>query len=126
MSYGNASYLVDFEGSYIYLTEKTVWWVPIALPIAQWKNITAIFQPILWLSIFLVFIINGVVWWLFGDGEDSVWFRNLTLCLIGSLYTLLQGSVPQPNKWKLRMIFIIWLYACLLLFTAHQSSLVSG
>lgn len=124
MSYGNVSHTVDFDGSYIYLLDKSTWWVPSAIPIAQWKNLSAIFMPSLWLAILIIFLTNGITLWLFRQKEDTD-YDDIIICIMRSLSTLLQGSVTEPKSWRIRMIFIIWLFSCLLLFSAHQSSLVS-
>lgn len=125
MTYANASHVVDFDGSYIYLQDFPEWWVPTAMPAAQWKNLTAIFDARVWLVMFVAFFINSLMWWIFGRKNESTNFNDLTLCFMNSLYTLLQGSIKHPRTLKLRIIFICWLVTCLLIFAAHQSSLVS-
>lgn len=125
MSYGNASMINDFDGSYVYVIEFLTWWVPTALPISQWKSLTAIFQWDLWLTIFLAFLTNAFIWWILGRKmEKSIFFKDFILCIMSSLYSLLQGSVKSPSNWNLRLVFIFWMMSCVLLFTAHQSSLV--
>lgn len=139
MTYGNASHTVDFDGSSIYLLDNTVWCVPAALQIAQWKNIIAIFSKKLWLAIFVTFLGNGIAWWILGSAKtvpadlrgnagargNAPSFTELTLCLLHSMYCLLQGSITAPREWKLRVVFIIWLIISVLIFSAYQSSLVS-
>lgn len=126
MQFGNASHVVDFDGGFVHLTDISVWWAPIALPIAQWKSITTIFSGYVWLAILIVLIVNGISFWITGHKRESTSsYNDIVLCMMVSLYSLLQGSVESPNTWILRSIFIIWYMSCLLLFTAYQSQLVS-
>lgn len=125
-TYGNYSYTFDFDPSFCHLADKSVWFFPTALQIAQWKNLTAIFEPLLWIIIFVMIIINGTAWWIVGrNRENSNEFNKLTLCLMQSFYVLLQGSVIPPKKVNVRLTFGIWSISCLLIFTAHQCQLIS-
>lgn len=125
-TYGNSSYIFDFDTSYCYLDDRSVWIVPIALQMAQWKNLTAIFEWKLWLAILIMLIVNGVSWWFIGrKRETSDEFNDLIMCLMLSLYSLLQGSVKSPTRGNLRIVFFLWLISCLLIFTAHQCQLIS-
>lgn len=125
-TYGNSSYTFDFDPSFCHLTDKSVWFFPTALQMAQWKNLTSIFEGKLWLVIFLMFIINGLSWWIVGrKREADEEFNDVVLCMMSSLYVLLQGSVKPPKRSNLRIIFFMWLISCLLIFTAHQCQLIS-
>lgn len=127
MTFGNASHVIDFDGSYVYLMDCAVWWVPSAQPLPNWKNLTTIFEGSVWFAMFAIIFLNGFVWWLLGRNKETIeLYNDLILCLMNSLYSLLQGSIQAPKKLKLRIVFICWLITCVLLFTAHQSSLVSN
>lgn len=152
--YANYSYFHDFDASFCHLSDKSLWFFPTALQMAQWKNLTCIFEPNLWLAILMMFIINGVAWWFVGKFSDddrifselngnllpmrvsflfvlgrkrerSDEFNDVILCIMNSLYILLQGSVKSPEKSNLRLIFFLWLFSCLMIFTAHQCQLIS-
>lgn len=126
MQFGNASHVIDFDGSYVHLMDASVWWVPIAMPIAQWKNLTKIFKPIVWLTILGVLVINGLALYLIGrNREPTHAYNDIVLSMMTSLYSMLQGSVESPKTWTIRSMFEIWLLCCLLIFTAYQCQLVS-
>lgn len=113
-----------FEASVSIFPVEGGWFVPIAKQIGQWENITIIFEPIVWLSILIVLITNGIAWWILGrNREKEAPYKELSLCLMGSLYILLQGSLAIPKAWKLRFVVIIWSISSLMLFTAHQCQL---
>lgn len=123
---GNSSYKYVFDQSFCHLTDIAVWFFPTALQMAQWKNLTAIFEGKLWLMIFLMIVINGSAWWIVGrkrEKEDE--FNDLTICVMHSLYALLQGSVKGPKRGNVRLMFAIWGVCGLLIFTAHQCQLIS-
>lgn len=124
MIIGNESLSRAFDNSVAHIETKAVWFVPSAQQIAQWKNLTIIFDKEVWLAILLIFIINGTIWWLVGrKKEKRAEFKDLILCIMGSFRVLLQGNVKNPKNNLLRMLVITWTMSCLLLFTAHQCQL---
>lgn len=124
--YANASFTMDFDTSFCYLEDQSLWYYPIALPISQWKNLSAIFERNLWIAIFFMLLINSVAWWFIGKKREKInEYNDIILCMMQSLYILLQGSVRAPEKGNLRLMFSLWLMSCLLLYTAHQSQLIS-
>lgn len=122
MMIGNRTMSKHFDVTYPHIDTTAVWFVPVALPIAQWKNLTVIFDGIVWTAILLVVLSNGFAWYLLGRKKETA-FNELSLCLMGAFYILLQGSVLTPRTWKLRSVVIIWSLSSLLLFTAHQCQL---
>lgn len=122
--YGNSTYSKDFDSSHCHLLDPSVWWVPIALPVPQWKNIILIFDKTIWFSIIIIIPVISFCSW-FIERARGVRKSNLITCILKSLNVLLQGSVEQPLSFKNRFLFIIWVMASLLLFTAYQCQLVS-
>lgn len=124
MMIGNNSIEPFFDTTVSHIDTTAVWFVPTALQIAQWKNLTVIFEVNVWLIIFFMFLINGLFWWLVGrNKEKSNEFKDLTLSIMCSFHILLQGSVKNPKTGVLRILVIVWTFSCLLLFTAHQCQL---
>lgn len=123
--YGNASYSLDFDPSFTHLTDTSVWWVPTALEIPNWKNITYIFENTLWIAIFLILLINAGSWYIIAKFKKETSFQDPILCLIIAMYCLLTGSSIRPHSWLLKNLFILWVIVSLLLVTAYQSQLVS-
>lgn len=124
MIIGNETMEEHFDTTVSHIDTAAVWFVPTALQIAQWKNLTVIFDGIVWSSIFFVLILNAFAWWLIGKKrETSASYNELSLCLMGSFYILLQGSFTVPHAWKLRFVVLIWSMSSLLIFTAHQCQL---
>lgn len=61
-TYGNSSYSKDFDASFCHLGDASIWFFPTAPQMAQWKNLTNIFEKNLWLVIFLMLLVNGIAW----------------------------------------------------------------
>lgn len=124
MMIGNDSLHSAFDGTVYHIETKAVWFVPSSQQIAQWKNLTIIFEKEVWLAILLILIINGTVWWFVARRrENQPEFKDIILCILGSFRVLLQGSVQNPQNVLMRVLVITWTLSCLLLFTAHQCQL---
>lgn len=124
MMIGNNSIGSFFDNTVSHIDTTAVWFVPAALPIAHWKNLTVIFEAKVWLAIFLIFNINGFMWWVTGRNKERInEFKDLALAIMASFHVLLQGSVKNPKSGLLRMLLMTWSFSCLLLFTAHQCQL---
>lgn len=124
MMIGNDTMSKYFDVTVPHIDTTAVWFVPVALPIAQWKNLTVIFDKIVWGAILMIMLANGVTWYILGrNREKSPSFTEISLCLMGSFLTLLQGGVETPKHWNLRFLVVIWSMASLLLNTAHQCQL---
>lgn len=124
MMIGNHTLNPYFDSAVPHIDTAAVWFVPTALEIAHWKNLTVIFDTEVWCAIFVIFLINGFVWWLVGRNKEKInEFKDIVLCIMGSFHILLQGSIKNPKTGLLRMLVLIWTLSCLLLFTAHQCQL---
>lgn len=124
MMIGNDTMSKYFDVTVPHIDTTAVWFVPVALPIAQWKNLTVIFDKIVWAAILMFMLANAATWYILGKNrERSPSFTEISLCLMGSFLTLLQGGVDTPRHWNLRFLVVVWSMASLLLNTAHQCQL---
>ncbi|GLV45607.1 Ionotropic receptor 7c, partial [Carabus blaptoides fortunei] len=59
-TYGNASYSKDLDASFSHLHDSSVWFFSSAIEMPQWKNLTNIFDEVLWLVIFSMMLITAI------------------------------------------------------------------
>lgn len=118
----------ELQPLHFHIDETLVWWVPTAKPDSIWKNLIVIYSPTMWISIFVIFIINTVIWWIVSTTsvvESRENFKTYSACVLFSWNAFLQGTVPHPKSVSVRVVFICWIIFTLLLYTAHQSQLIS-
>lgn len=116
----------QFECSFIYVTESLTWWVPTANELPRWMSLMKLFQPRALNLILLTFPVNGLLWWLFGRTKETsssyrIWYRSI----LASWSVLLQITHAPPKFAVTRILYLFFTIFSLLLYTAHQSVLVS-
>ncbi|GFG37170.1 hypothetical protein Cfor_00419 [Coptotermes formosanus] len=110
-----------------YVKETLKWFGPPAKRSPPWKGIVKVFTPLLCLLVLTV----SLIFWLLANVNRSVKehvsYKNALLCLLQAFSVVLGHSVfVRPHNWHLRLFFVIWVYCCLLINNAYQSSLISG
>lgn len=113
-----------------YLKETIRWFGPRAKPSAQWKSLIIIFKPLMWLSVLIVYFICSLIFWLLAKVnsavKEHVTYTNAFMCFLQTFSMILGEAVcVRPHTWYVRLFFIIWVFYCLLINTAYQSSLIS-
>lgn len=61
-TYGNASYSKELDASFAHLHDSSVWFFPSAIEMPHWKNLTNIFDEVLWFAIFSMMLITALAW----------------------------------------------------------------
>lgn len=122
----NFFYLDEFDITYPYFYDQNTWFVPRALPGAQWQSLFLIFEGELWLTLSLMLLFNILVWWSFGRyiREMTEW-RDLSWCTVYSYSSLVMVSFRLPKNVILRLVVICWVITCWLVASAYQSKLLS-
>lgn len=115
-----------FECSFIYITDSLTWWVPTANELPRWMSLMKLFQPRVWILIIVTFPVNGLFWWLFGRTKETsnsyrIWYKSI----IASWSVLLQITHVPPKSAVTRILYLFFTIFSLLLYTSHQSVLVS-
>jgi hypothetical protein len=113
-----------------YLKETIRWFGPHAKPSAQWKSLIIIFTPLMWLLVLIVYFICSLIFWLLAQVNSAVkehaFYTNAFMCFLQTFSMILGEAVcVRPHTWYLRLFFILWVFYCLLINTAYQSSLIS-
>jgi hypothetical protein len=113
-----------------YLKETIRWFGPHAKPSAHWKSLVIIFTPLMWILVLIVYLMCSLVFWSLanvnGDVKEYVAYTNALLCFLQTFSMILGEAVcVRPHTWYLRLFFILWVFYCLLINTAYQSSLIS-
>jgi hypothetical protein len=113
-----------------YLKETIRWFGPRAKPSAHWKSLVIIFTPVMWFFVLIVYLVSSLIFWLLANVKNTVnehvSYTNALLCYLQTFSIILGEAVyVRPNTWYLRLFFILWVFYCLLINTAYQSSLIS-
>ena len=106
------------------------WFGPLPKPIPHWKGLVILFTPLMWLLVLIVYLIASIIFCSLANVHRSVnehvSYRNPVACFLHTLSLLLGHAVfVRPHSWYLRLFFVVWIYCCLLINTAYQSSLIS-
>jgi hypothetical protein len=113
-----------------YLKETIRWFGPHAKPTEQWKSLVIIFSPLMWLLVLIIYFICSLIFWSLAKVNtavrEHVTYTDALLCFLQTFSMILGEAVSvRPQTWYLRLFFIVWVFYCLLINTAYQSSLIS-
>ena len=113
-----------------YFEETVQWFGPPRKPIPQWKGLVILFTPLMWLLVLIVYLIASIIFWSLANFHRSVnehtSYKNPIACFLLTFSIVLGEAVfVRPQTWYLRLFFVVWVYYCLLINTAYQSSLIS-
>jgi hypothetical protein len=124
----NASDKIDHTIGYVQETVK--WFGPLPKLSPHWKRPVIIFTPLMWLLLLIVYLIVSLIFWSLANVNifvnEHVTYQNAVVCFLHT-FSVVMGVVVffRPHTWILRLFFIVWVYYCLLISTAYQSSLIS-
>ncbi|PSN29586.1 Ionotropic receptor 431 [Blattella germanica] len=112
--------------TYAHHTENIKWFVPAGAPFPKWKSLTRIFSPLMWTCVVVTFISGSLTFWLLFNATRR-YTQPQTFCtvLMNTLLTYLGVGIRDKSKGPLSIsFFILWLFYCMLINTAYQSSLI--
>jgi hypothetical protein len=112
-----------------YFPETVKWFGPIPKQIPQWKGLVILFTPLMWILVLIVYLTASIIFWSLANVHTSVnehvSYKNPVLCFLQTFSIILGEAVfVRPHSWYLRLVFVVWVYYCLLINTAYQSSLI--
>jgi len=113
-----------------YVRETVKWFGPIPKPVPHWKGLVILFTPLMWLLVLIVYLIASTIFWSLANIHRSVnehvSYKNPAACFLQTFSVVLGEAVfVRPQTWFVRSFFVVWVYYCLLINTAYQSSLIS-
>jgi hypothetical protein len=113
-----------------YVRETVKWFGPLPKPVPHWKGFVILFTPLMWLLVLIVYLIASIIFWSLANVHRSVnehvSYKNPVVCFFHTFSVVLGEAVfVRPQTWFLRSFFVVWVYYCLLINTAYQSSLIS-
>ncbi|EFA02174.1 hypothetical protein TcasGA2_TC007830 [Tribolium castaneum] len=116
----------DFEFSTNHMEDKLVWVVPKARPMVHWVRLVKIFEPSFWGLLVVLTVAMARVFEKmarFTDEPMGIYrksgFRVAVLILIGSYLK------KTPKRFEMRIIFIFWIYFCMVLNIVFNSNLTN-
>ncbi|PSN58373.1 Ionotropic receptor 512 [Blattella germanica] len=122
---------IGVEYTWPHFTGAVTWFVPRERELPQWLSLIKIFDPLFWLFVLLAYILGSFTFWILGNcplNEKELeikGFSNMTLIFINTLGTVLSESVyGKPRRTLSQIFFILWLFYCLQINNAYQSSLI--
>lgn len=121
----NVSFHEEFDTIYPHMIDAVTWYAPRARQIAPYKNLFIVFQKSLWIILIAIFIMIVPTWWLIGNASKSYQDTSFIHYFLLAWYSLLLGSVRQPQKLIMRIFFITWIMSTFLLSTTYQSKFTS-
>lgn len=105
-----------------------VWIVPRGELIPHWLGMLLIFQPTVWYSGFAFVGLVCIVIWLLAQCKVQevpcyTRFKDISLIVIG----IIMNNIPpkMPKTWRIRIVFILWLFFCINWTSAYTSSLIT-
>lgn len=118
--YYNSSIFWDFDYMYLFLNAKGYWWVPAAIEIPVWKNLTKIFNNQLWLIIFLSLVLNGIFRWIVEKNNEGILY-----CIFSSMCAMILIPIKFPKERALKLQLHVWIASGLIISTIYISQLIS-
>ncbi|PSN49615.1 Ionotropic receptor 479 [Blattella germanica] len=114
----------DCVVTYPYFKQNLKWVVPAGAPIPRWKSLIKIFNPLLWFCVFTTFVIGSTTsWLLLKQSHHSMTYIS---ALLDTLLTYVVAGISDRYKGVVAStFFLLWLFYCLIINTAYQSSLIS-
>ncbi|PSN56334.1 Ionotropic receptor 691 [Blattella germanica] len=123
MSLKSLNYFSTEIPTYIYREIKFEWYVPCPQQISRHGNFVRVFSYTIWLQLFLVAILFGVIiHWLYKSSNSSEIALDFssTLLKIWSILTGVSTDMGSDN-YRTRLVFFIWTLFCLIISTVFQS-----
>lgn len=124
----NTSYDYDFDKTFAYAQDYASFFVPAALPVAEWKNYSFVFTNAVWLATLSTILLLSLAWWLVGMTRlESVseGFHRFDYCMLKVLCVLFSSFNDRPKSTLLRFFFCLWCITGLLICNSYQGKLAS-
>lgn len=116
----------EFETLEQAVFEYVVWLVPTASEYPLWINLLNIFKIDVWVYLACAILVNTFAFWTYGRKIEILTYRKLSECFVQCCEIFLQRNTNKPPKIiVMRIIFAFWSMFCIIVYTAHQSQLVS-
>lgn len=116
----------DFDFSVNHMEDKLVWVVPKALPMLHWIRIIKIFEAKFWLILVILTLAMAKIFEKiakFSQEPTNFYrkfgFRVAAVILVGSYLK------KTPQRFELRLVFIFWIYFCMILNIIFNSNLTN-
>lgn len=109
------------DASVPYFETPIRWIVPCPKPVYRWDALFAVFPSTVWLCISLSFVSLVTVMWLLAGNSDSLNYTSLQYCLLNIWAVALEVSVHKmPQTFRIRCIFLTWIWVSLVLCTVFR------
>jgi hypothetical protein len=120
------------EPSIPYIYDAVKWFIPCPKPIPRVQKIITMYNASVWLTMIIVFIVSGVVFWcstkrlyLLGTNESNA-LRTISNCIYSSWAIFIGVSLPEmPRSWRLRFFFLLYVWYSFAMSTVFQAYFVS-
>ena len=106
---------------------SVTWFVPRERQIPQWQSLILIFDLHIWLLVLSAFVFSCMTFWLIANStlhKDRSSYSKGIIVLYTLSMILCQSVHEKPKAAVSQMFFVIWIYFCLLINNAYQSSLI--
>ncbi|PSN42351.1 Ionotropic receptor 689 [Blattella germanica] len=123
MSLNSLNFFSTEVPTYIFREIKMKWHVPCPKPISRHGNFIRVFSNTIWLQLFLIAILFGlVIYWHYKSSNysNSALDLSSTFLKIWSILTGVSTEVGTDN-YKIRLGFFIWTLFCLIISTVFQA-----
>lgn len=112
----------QFDSTFALLEESTIWIVPKAKKIQDWRLLAMTFTPKLWVSIVIVLIVSLFAFTTLAVRSADQQFKNVSASIFFAYSTILNtGYTILPRSFKLRLMF-----ACLVVFSLNINAYLQG
>jgi hypothetical protein len=120
------------EPSIPYIYDAVKWFIPCPKHIPRVHKIMTMYNTSVWLTMILVFIVSGVVFWCSTKRAyrleimESNALRTISNCIYSSWAIFIGVSVPEmPKSWRLRTFFLLYVWYSFAMTTVFQAFFVS-
>lgn len=115
----------EFETLEQAVFEYVVWLVPTASEFPLWTNLLNIFKMSVWIYLACAILVNTFAFWIYGRRIEIHTYSDMSECFAQSCEIFLQRNTNPPKVVVMRILFAFWSMFCIIVYTAHQSQLVS-
>jgi hypothetical protein len=110
------------DASVTYFEPPIQWIVPCPKPVSRLGALFAVFPSSVWLCISLSLLSVVTVMWLLATNSGCLNYTSLQYCLLNIWAVALEVSVHKmPQTFRIRGIFLTWIWASLALCTVFQA-----
>ena len=109
--------------TYPHFSKDITWYVPVH-QIPRWQGLVRVFHPLMWLLVTIAFLLGSLTFLLFDKCHANI-NPNATEFLMDILQTHLAiGIIRRFASKPANLFFLLWLFYCLLIYTAYTSELI--